>query len=91
MWSIRLPEQTGQLEPLSQNETHSLLRTVARILATENILLPPEPLKPWEWPFDDRMQPYERQRIIPAIVAEATTSFPTTSSRIGSWADTFAQ
>ena len=66
MWSIRLPEQTGQLEPLSQNETHSLLRTVARILATENILLPPEPLKPWEWPFDDRMQPYERQRIIPA-------------------------
>ena len=66
MWSIDLPERTGQLEPLSQDETRSLLRTVARILATENILLPPEPLKPWEWPFDDRMQPYERQRIIPA-------------------------
>ena len=66
MWSIDLPEQTGQLEPLSQGETRSLLRTVARILATENILLPPEPLKPWEWPFDNRMQPYERQRIIPA-------------------------
>ena len=42
-----------------------LLRTVARILATENILLPPDPLKPWDWPFDDRIQPYERQRIIP--------------------------
>ena len=66
MWSITLPERSGQLEPLSRDETHSLLRTVARILATENILLPPEPLKPWEWPFDDRMQPYERQRIVPA-------------------------
>lgn len=66
MWSINLPDRTGQLEPLSQDETHSLLRTVARILATEHILLPPEPLSPWEWPFDGRMQPYERQRIIPA-------------------------
>ena len=67
MWSFVLPEQTGELEPLNQDETQALLRIVARILATENILLPPEPLKPWEWPFnDDRMQPYERQRIIPA-------------------------
>ena len=66
MWSVNLPERTGQLEPLSQDETHSLLRTVARILATEHILLPPEPLRPWEWPFDDRMQPYEKQRIVPA-------------------------
>ena len=65
MWSAKLPEQMGQLEPLSQDETRLLLRTVARILATENILLPPDPLKPWEWPFDERMQPYERQRIIP--------------------------
>ena len=65
MWSAKLPEQTGQLEPLSQDETRLLLRTVARILATENILLPPDPLKPWDWPFDERMQPYERQRIIP--------------------------
>ena len=66
IWSVDLPEQTGELQPLTQDETQSLLRTVARILATENILLPPEPLKPWEWPFDDRMQPYEKQRIIPA-------------------------
>ena len=28
--------------------------------------MPPEPLKPWEWPFDDRIRSYERQRIIPA-------------------------
>ena len=45
MWSIRLPEQTGQLDSLSQMETHVLLRTAARILATENILLPPGPPK----------------------------------------------
>ena len=64
-WSVVLPEQTGQLEPLTEEETQALLRTVARILATENILLPPEPAKPWEWPLDDRMHPYERQRIIP--------------------------
>ena len=43
MWSAKLPEQTGQLEPLSQVEARLLIRTVARILATENILLPPDP------------------------------------------------
>ena len=64
-WSVALPEQTGQLEPLTEGETKALLRSVARILATENILLPPEPAKPWEWPYDDRMQPYHKQRIIP--------------------------
>lgn len=65
MWSIPLPEQTGSLAALSEAETQVLLHTVARVLATENILLPPRPLKPWEWPFDDRMKPYDRQRIIP--------------------------
>ena len=65
-WWVGLPEQTGQFVPLSNEETQSLLRTVARILATENILLPPEPKKPWEWPSGDRMQLYEKQRIYPA-------------------------
>ena len=76
MWSIPLPEQTGELEPLSQLETQALLRTVARILATENILLPPEPRKPWEWPFDSRIQAYERRRIIPARRREGDTIVP---------------
>lgn len=76
MWSIGLPEQTGLLRPLNQPETHSLLQTVARILATENILLPPEPLKPWEWPFDDRMQSYERQRMIPGNRREGDNIVP---------------
>ena len=66
MWSVSLPDRTGQMKPLSYDETHSLLRTAARILATENILLPPEPLKPWEWPLDGRMKPYEKRRIYPA-------------------------
>ena len=66
-WSVGLPEATGQFDPLTEDETRSLLRTTARILATENILLPPEPLKPWEWPFnDERIQSYQRQRMIPA-------------------------
>ena len=62
-WSVTLRERTGTLPSLTEEETKSLLRTAARILATENILLPPEPAKPWEWPFDDRIKPYERQRI----------------------------
>ncbi len=65
MWSIGLPKRTGNFDPLSEKESRSLLQTVARILATENILLPPEPRKPWEWPFD-RVQSYERQRMVPA-------------------------
>ena len=76
MWSVRLPEQTGQLEPLTQDETRLLLRTAARILATENILLPPDPLKPWEWPFDDRMRPYERQRLIPGTRRQGDNIVP---------------
>ena len=65
MWTVPLPHKTGSLPSLSETETQVLLRTVARVLATENILLPPHPLKPWEWPFDDRMRPYDRQMIIP--------------------------
>lgn len=64
MWSIDLPEETGQFDPLTEDESRQLLRDAARILATEDVLLPPEPWKPWEWPFDDRMQRYEKRRLI---------------------------
>ena len=64
MWTVRLPENTGQFNGMNKGETKSFLRIVARILATENILLPPQPHNPWEWPFDDRMQRYERRRIV---------------------------
>lgn len=66
VWSVSLPSTVKQFNSLADDESRLLLRTVARILATENILLPPEPANPWDWPFDDRMQSYERQRIIPA-------------------------
>ncbi len=75
-WWMGLPEQTGQLDPLSKEETKSLLRTVARILATENILLPPEPKKPWEWPSNDRVQLYEKQRIFPANSRQGQNNVP---------------
>ena len=48
---------------MSKEESLIFLRIVARILATENVLLPPAPLKPWEWPRDDRMLFYERKRL----------------------------
>ena len=76
IWSIPLPSDTGQFEPLTEEETKSLLRIVARILATENTLLPPEPAKPWEWPFDDRIERYERQRIIPGNARANETTIP---------------
>ena len=76
IWSVPLPSDTGQFEPLTEEETKSLLRIVARILATENILLPPEPAKPWEWPFDDRIERYERQRIIPGNARANETTIP---------------
>ena len=64
MWSVSLPEATGQFDGMTEEETKSFLRIVARILATENILLPPQPKVPWDWPRDDRMQRYERRRIV---------------------------
>ena len=66
IWSIPLRNPTGNFEFLEEEETRSLVRIVARILATENILLPPEPHLPWGWPsFDDRIQPYEKRRLFP--------------------------
>ena len=92
MWSAKLPERTGQLEPLSQDETHSLLRTVARILAAENILLPPEPLKNHgSGPSTTECSPMRDKESSLEIVAKAITSSPTTSGLIGSWAGTLAQ
>ena len=64
-WNVTFQEKTGQFEPLSEEETQSLIRIVARILATENILLAPEPAAPWEWPPDDRVKEYEKNRLVP--------------------------
>ena len=64
-WTVALPETTGDFDSLSEEETQSLLRIVARILATENILLAAEPAAPWEWPPDDRVKEYEKNRLVP--------------------------
>lgn len=63
-WQIALPPQIGAFPQLTEPESHLLLRTVARILATENILLPPHPFEPWKWPAD-LVAEYERLVIIP--------------------------
>ncbi len=49
-WRFRLPERIPELPQLNEDETRLFLQAVTRILATENVLLPPHPLAPWEWP-----------------------------------------
>ncbi|MEW6223615.1 MAG: DEAD/DEAH box helicase [Chloroflexota bacterium] len=63
-WTIQLPETTGALAPLTEPETKQFIRIIARILATEDILLPPEPVEPWGWPRDI-VREWERQVIYP--------------------------
>lgn len=65
-WRVGLPEQAmGCFPCLDVDETRALLRAVARILATENGLLPPPPYKPWEWD-KKQVKPHERLVVIPA-------------------------
>ena len=64
VWNIVLPETTGAFLGMSEPESQLFIRTVARILATDHVLLPPEPANPWEWPRDDRMQNWERRRLV---------------------------
>lgn len=63
-WQVALPEQIGQFPELTEAETKLFLRSIVRILATENILLPPEPHEPWDWP-QNLVKDYERCKIIP--------------------------
>lgn len=63
-WRVVLPSQTGNFPQLTQPETHVFLRSIARLLATEDILLPPQPYDPWDWP-NELVQDYERKVIIP--------------------------
>ena len=57
-WRVTFPEQRGSFPHLSEPETALFLQAVVRILATENILLPPQPLEPWAWP--EEVQHFER-------------------------------
>lgn len=58
-WRFKLPEHTGAFAPLTETETQHFLQAVTRILATENVLLPPQPFAPWEWP-EKMVKDYER-------------------------------
>lgn len=63
-WQIEVPSDVqGSFDPLTNAETLLFIRSVARILATENILLPPKPREPWAWQND--LKPYESNVIIP--------------------------
>lgn len=62
-WRVKLPEETGALEPLTETETKLFIQSVTRLLATENVVLPPEPLKPWEWDFD-LVERYQRKVLL---------------------------
>lgn len=63
-WRVKLPDSTGAFEPLTEDESQILIHSVARLLATENVVLPPEPLKPWDWDRD-LVEDYQRMVLIP--------------------------
>lgn len=62
-WVIDLPNDAGHFDHLTEEESKVLIRSVAKIIATENILLPPEPLAPWEWPQGE-VEPWQRNSIV---------------------------
>jgi ATP-dependent helicase YprA (DUF1998 family) len=49
MWRFPLPDVIPSLTPFTEAEARLFLQSVIRLLATENILLPPSPHKPWQW------------------------------------------
>ena len=74
-WCVSLPAQTGAFPVLNEQETRLFLQSVTRILATEDILLPPKPQKPWDWP-KDMLEEYERRVIIPGSKSVNSTTIP---------------
>lgn len=63
LWRIDIPEDVGAFDRLTAEESSRLLQTVSRILATEDILLPPQPHAPWAWPTT-LVRRWERQVLI---------------------------
>lgn len=62
-WHVRLPEQTGEIAPFTEAEMKVFVRNLARLLASEHVLLPPTPHNPWDWP-NDQVKDYHQRRLI---------------------------
>ena len=63
VWRVDIPDDVGVFEGLTPSESSGLIQTCTRILATEDILLPSQPLAPWAWP-PDLVRRWERQVLI---------------------------
>lgn len=63
VWRVDIAEDVGSFDGLTPAESNGLIQTAARILATENILLPPQPLAAWAWP-PILVRHWERQLLI---------------------------
>lgn len=50
-WRVPLASEIGHFDALSEEESKLLIQSVTRLLATENIVTAPEPLKPWDWDY----------------------------------------
>lgn len=74
-WHVNVSGGKGTFPPLTEQETQVFLRSVVRVLATEKILLPPEPIDPWKWP-NDKVKPYERRRIFWGDAAADISTIP---------------
>jgi ATP-dependent helicase YprA (DUF1998 family) len=60
-WQITFAQTPdGTFDLLTTEETMQMIQNVTRLLATENILLPPQPLPPWEW-SEKFIQEYDRR------------------------------
>lgn len=62
-WRVKLPQETGAFPCFSESETRLFLQAVNRLLATEHILLPPQPFDPWAWP-SQMVREYERNVLV---------------------------
>ena len=63
-WRVPLPEKSGAFPQLTEEETKHFIQCVVRLLSTEDVLLPPEPHQPWDWP-KDLVADYDRCVLIP--------------------------
>ena len=62
-WKVDLLDEIGSFDKLTEDESRNLIQSATRILATEGVLLPPNPIDPWRWPRE-LVKDYEKKVII---------------------------